>query len=144
MNASVVPNYTFMLPFESDFYYKIYRIWMSENWTLSFYYVALYLTCVFGGQYFLRNRKAFQLRGYLTAWNMLLSIFSFVGALRCTPELLRVLRHHDLFYSVCVNSNLEVDRVTGFWSLMFVLLKVPELGDTVFMVLRTVFRTGQN
>ena len=33
-------------------------------------------------------------------------------------------------------SFIESDRVSGFWTLMFVLSKVPELGDTVFVVLR--------
>jgi hypothetical protein len=33
-------------------------------------------------------------------------------------------------------SFIEDDRVSGFWALMFVLSKVPELGDTIFIVLR--------
>ena len=36
-----------------------------------------------------------------------------------------------LFYSY-----VEVDRVSGFWSSLFVLSKVPELGDTIFIILR--------
>lgn len=33
-------------------------------------------------------------------------------------------------------SFIEQDRVSGFWTWMFVLSKLPELGDTVFIVLR--------
>ena len=33
-------------------------------------------------------------------------------------------------------SYVEVDRVSGFWSSLFVLSKVPELGDTIFIILR--------
>ena len=33
-------------------------------------------------------------------------------------------------------SYIENDRVSGFWSSLFVLSKVPELGDTIFIVLR--------
>lgn len=33
-------------------------------------------------------------------------------------------------------SFIEQDRVAGFWSWLFVLSKLPELGDTVFIVLR--------
>lgn len=36
--------------------------------------------------------------------------------------------------SIC--SFIEQDRVSGFWTWMFVLSKLPELGDTVFIVLR--------
>ena len=34
------------------------------------------------------------------------------------------------------NSYIEDDKVSGFWATMFVLSKVPELGDTIFIVLR--------
>lgn len=33
-------------------------------------------------------------------------------------------------------SFIELDRVSGFWTWMFTLSKLPELGDTVFIVLR--------
>jgi elongation of very long chain fatty acids protein 6 len=42
-------------------------------------------------------------------------------------------------YLLCFFSSssfIESDRVSGFWTLAFVLSKVPELGDTVFIVLR--------
>lgn len=34
------------------------------------------------------------------------------------------------------NSYIEQDRVCGFWTWLFVLSKLPELGDTIFIVLR--------
>ena len=33
-------------------------------------------------------------------------------------------------------SFIEKDRVAGYWTFMFVMSKVPELGDTIFIVLR--------
>ena len=33
-------------------------------------------------------------------------------------------------------SFIEKDRVSGYWTFMFVMSKVPELGDTIFIVLR--------
>lgn len=38
------------------------------------------------------------------------------------------------FFSVC--SFIEQDKVSGFWTWLFVLSKLPELGDTIFIVLR--------
>ena len=35
-----------------------------------------------------------------------------------------------------LNSYIEHNKVSGFWATMFVLSKVPELGDTIFIVLR--------
>lgn len=45
---------------------------------------------------------------------------------------------YSLFYSNCICSLCSFldNRVGGFWNWMFTLSKVPELGDTVFIVLR--------
>uniref|UniRef100_A0A1A9ZDX4 Elongation of very long chain fatty acids protein n=1 Tax=Glossina pallidipes TaxID=7398 RepID=A0A1A9ZDX4_GLOPL len=82
------------------------------------------------------NAQRFQLRGPLIIWNTMLSMFSIMGAFRTAPELIHVLRHYGLFHSVCVPSYIEQDRVCGFWTWLFVLSKLPELGDTIFIVLR--------
>ncbi|KAJ6644500.1 Elongation of very long chain fatty acids protein 6 [Pseudolycoriella hygida] len=78
----------------------------------------------------------FELRGLLVIWNTALAMFSIMGASRTAPELIHVLRHYGLFHSVCVPSYIEQDRVCGFWTWLFVLSKLPELGDTIFIVLR--------
>ena len=72
----------------------------------------------------------------LFLWNVGLATFSVVGALRTLPELFHVVTTQGLYHSVCVPSFIEHDKVAGFWTLMFVGSKVPELGDTVFIVLR--------
>lgn len=51
---------------------------------------------------------------------------------------------HNRWYICECNENdmssyysfIEQDKVSGFWTWMFVLSKLPELGDTVFIVLR--------
>ena len=40
------------------------------------------------------------------------------------------------FVSLFYFSFIEKDRVAGYWTFMFVMSKVPELGDTIFIVLR--------
>lgn len=40
------------------------------------------------------------------------------------------------FISSYLTSYIEQDRVCGFWTWLFVLSKLPELGDTIFIVLR--------
>ncbi len=54
-------------------------------------------------------------------------------------------REHSIFNVLTVLSTtylcnflsfIENNRVCGFWTWMFILSKVPELGDTVFIVLR--------
>ncbi|KAF5288732.1 hypothetical protein FQA39_LY15304 [Lamprigera yunnana] len=115
-----LPNYSYMFNFESDFIHQETLTWMSKNWTV----------------HLMQNRPKFELRGLLSIWNTALAIFSIMGAIRTGPELLHILTHHSLYHSVCVPSFIELDRVSGFWTWMFVLSKLPELGDTIFIVLR--------
>ena len=65
-----------------------------------------------------------------------LALFSIMGALRTWPEFLHVLSEHGIYHSLCIPSFIEKDRVAGYWTFMFVMSKVPELGDTIFIVLR--------
>lgn len=135
-NQVTLPNYSYIFNFESDFIHQETRTWMQDNWTKGFYYCGIYMILIFGGQYLMQNRPRFELRGVLVLWNTLLATFSVVGATRTVPELLTTLSHHGLYHSICVPSFIELDKVCGFWTWMFVLSKLPELGDTIFIVLR--------
>lgn len=129
-------NYSYMFNFESDFIHQKTRTWMQDNWTLGFYYCGIYMVLIFGLQYLMQNRPKFELRGVLVLWNTLLATFSIIGASRTVPEFIHTLTHHGLYHSVCIPSFIEQDKVSGFWTWMFVLSKLPELGDTIFIVLR--------
>lgn len=83
------------------------------------------------------KRPRFEMRSFLTAWNLMLATFSIIGFARTLPEFLHTLSlPRGVYHSVCSSSYVEVDRVSGFWSVLFVLSKVPELGDTIFIILR--------
>lgn len=132
----MTPNYSYVFKFEADFIYQDSRIWMKKNWTSAFYLCGIYLVFIFGGQFWMRNRPKFELRAPLAVWNSALAIFSIIGAIRTASELVHVLRHFGLFYSICNQDYAEQDHVCAFWSWLFVLSKVLEMGDTVFIVLR--------
>ncbi|XP_063982047.1 very long chain fatty acid elongase 6 [Diachasmimorpha longicaudata] len=131
-----LPNYSYVFNFEEEFIHQDTRVWMTNNWTNVFYYVGIYMVLIFGGQYWMASRPRYELRGLLTLWNSLLATFSIIGFARTAPELIHVLRNHGLYHSVCIPSFILMDRVSGFWTWMFVLSKLPELGDTLFIVLR--------
>ncbi|EEB20089.1 conserved hypothetical protein [Pediculus humanus corporis] len=122
-----LPNYSYVFNFEQEFAHYETRRWMRENWTYGFYYVGVYMILIFGGQHYMQSRPKYNLRGVLSLWNTLLAGFSIMGACRTAPELLHTLKNYGLYHS---------DKVSGFWSWMFVLSKLPELGDTIFIVLR--------
>ena len=130
------PNYSFTFKFEQGFDYHTKRAWMAENWWTSFYWVSAYMVVVFIGQAVMATREPFQLRRALTIWNMSLAIFSIVGTLRTLPEMIHVLQNFGFQHSVCSPSYVENSRVSGYWTWLFTLSKVPELGDTVFIILR--------
>lgn len=125
-----------MFSFESNFEPETGRKWMTENWTNGFYYTGIYVILIFGGQYLMKNRPRFELNGALVIWNTLLAAFSIVGACRTLPQFWYFLRNYGLQHSVCDVSFIGIDKVSGFWSFLFALSKLPELGDTVFIVLR--------
>ncbi|XP_073096610.1 very long chain fatty acid elongase 3 isoform X2 [Manis javanica] len=81
--------------------------YLEEYWATSFPIALIYLLFVFVGQNYMKARKGFSLQGPLILWSFCLTVFSF--------------------------SNSPVIR---FWSCLFVLSKVIELGDTAFIILR--------
>ncbi|XP_014251107.1 elongation of very long chain fatty acids protein 6 [Cimex lectularius] len=129
-------NYSYIFHFEEEFSNQETRAWMTKNWTISFYISGLYMILIFGIQYFMQSRRPFKLEGLLCLWNSLLAAFSIMGAYRTAPELLYVLKNYGLYQSICVPSFIEQDQVAGVWTWLFVLSKLPELGDTIFIVLR--------
>ena len=47
-------------------------------------------------------RAAYELRGALIVWNLLLASFSVAGVARTLPEFLFTLSRHGLYHSLCV------------------------------------------
>lgn len=129
-------QYPYTFPFEDQFDPTPTRQWMQQNWYQCFYYIGIYMILVFGGQAYMQSQRRIELRRPLAAWNTFLAVFSIFGASRTIPELFWAVTTHGFDYSVCNSSFIESVKVSGFWSWLFTLSKVPELGDTVFIVLR--------
>ena len=108
---------------------------------------------IFYGQAYMSTRPAFSLRKPLAVWNTALAIFSIIGTLRTLPEMIHVIQNFGFQHSICSLSYIENSRVSGFWTWLFTLSKVPELGmsnrssassridpfnlgDTVFIIMR--------
>ncbi|GFY38401.1 elongation of very long chain fatty acids protein 6 [Trichonephila inaurata madagascariensis] len=130
------PNYSIIFDFERNFDKSLKRQWMIQHWHQAFYYIGLYMLVIFGGQAYMQTRSRFELRRTLAAWNVFLAAFSIFGLCRTLPEMIHVLREFGFTHSVCNPSFIEEVKVSGFWTWMFTLSKVPELGDTIFIVLR--------
>ena len=107
---------------------------MRENWSLSIVFSVMYLMAIFGGQRLMLNRERLSLQRPLIVWNLCLAVFSIIGSFRMLQHLTHVVTTHGLAHSIC-----ELDFTYGVaacWSWLFVISKVAELFDTLFIVLR--------
>ena len=119
----------------ADFRVQPWMSFAAANEIVPCVALALYLSLLAAGPLLMRQRPAFSLRGLLFAWNALLSIYSatgfffmaqHAGAVLSTQGLASTLRG-PLVYS---------QGAPAFWLTLFMFSKLPELLDTLFLVLR--------
>jgi hypothetical protein len=92
---------------------------------------------VFGIQKIMVNRTAFSLKVPLVCWNLMLTLFSLYGVWRSVPPMLQLLYRDGLYATTCEPMKDKTDfgpHALSLW--LFTLSKIPELGDTIFIVLR--------
>jgi len=129
--------YTHIFGFESLFrpeYADAMSQWMTRNWIWSVYIAAAYIVLVILGRWAMRSRTKFDLRTPLVIWSVMLAAFSIFGSVRVLPHFFQKLTESGVVHSVCDKD--YVHGITGFWLFMFVMSKLPELVDTMFIVLR--------
>lgn len=134
--ASIQVKYEhwFVTPYEKQFDYYSSRRWIKQHLYVPYIIAAVYLVSIYLGQKWMANRPAYQLRTSLVTWNAILSVFSIIGTLRTVPWFFTFVSTYGLHASCCIEPN--VNGVYGFWSWVFVLSKIHELGDTFFIVAR--------
>jgi len=112
--------------------------WMIDHTWLPFFLSGLYVVMVFGGQWYMADKKPMDLRTPLALWSLALALFSIAGSLRTVPIMFHILSQRGVMHLVCGDTRFEWLTVhpAGYWTLLFCLSKVPELVDTVFIVLR--------
>lgn len=111
--------------------------WCYDRPWIPFVFVIAYLIFLKVGPAYMKDKPAFRVQKLLAAWNLGLSVFSTIGAMRTVPTLLFHLLTRGPHYTVCQDANTWFGNgVVGFWALSFVLSKIPELVDTVFIVIR--------
>ena len=71
------------------------------------------------------------------AWNLILAIFSFYGLVNTLPVLLTNLINNGFRYTVCTDpKDWYLTGPVGLYVFLFIYSKIPELVDTVFLVLK--------
>jgi elongation of very long chain fatty acids protein 6 len=96
---------------------------------------AAYLALVLLGPAAMAGRPALHLRGPLLAWNALLCAFSLAGSAVMVRHVAHTLAARPLAATLC--GPLSYARgAPALWLTLFMASKLPELLDTVFLVLR--------
>ncbi|EKF28091.1 fatty acid elongase, putative, partial [Trypanosoma cruzi marinkellei] len=142
----------------TDFRGEYLRSWMRDHTEVPAVAVVLYLLLVlYVPDNVMAHRNPINLRFLNMLWNLLLTVFSICGAYYCLPRLWEVLTAPRIsglkadpnlgpnapspslpgsFYnSACAwNDKIFFDGSVGLWVAAFVLSKIPEMIDTVFLV----------
>ena len=126
--------HSFALPFEQLNCSKELTLFLQRHWHWSFYLSLFYYASMRLVERAMRHRKPFDLRGPLLCWNIGLALFSLVALIRFGEDVLHQYWHHGIVLTVCQCGH--PNRVVAFWALLFLISKVVEMGDTLFLALR--------
>lgn len=88
-------KYSFIFFFEEKYFNEAYMsnlvMWIKNHWWWSVVYAVIYMVLVYYGQKWMANRERFHLYRSLVAWNVVLAVFSILGAVRFLPNFITVL-----------------------------------------------------
>lgn len=136
-NTGKLPYFPMFLRIIEDEYFDPDKVqtWFHRYWHYSVYIAAIYLVLIYYGHRYMQSRKAFDLRTPLIIWSALLAVFSIFGAWRHIFGFVHLAKTHGFKGTLC-STHYYTSTPEGFWALLFVLSKVPELVDTFFIVAR--------
>jgi len=109
--------------------------WMVNHPQLPILTVILYGVLIIFGLKIMEERQAWRSRWFLAAWNLFLSVYSFIGMFRTIPTLFHNMFTMSLRDNICQQVEVTFGSgSTGLWIFLFIISKFPELFDTFFIV----------
>lgn len=121
-------------------YYSTFVLEKLNYIFVNMYYIpliisALYLLFCKYGPIYMSNRDAFKLNNELCLWNGFLALFSLIGSIITIPSFFKILFNNGFMYTLC-DKNVYEPGAVSFWIMLFTFSKIPELLDTVFIILK--------
>uniref|UniRef100_A0A1X7VSD7 Elongation of very long chain fatty acids protein n=1 Tax=Amphimedon queenslandica TaxID=400682 RepID=A0A1X7VSD7_AMPQE len=111
--------------------------WTNGNWSIPIISSLLYLFLVYFGRQWMKSREAFNLKRSLMLWNLATAVFSILGASVCLPAVINSTIEKGFIYTSCISDGYYgSESSVCFWTFLFTVSKVIELGDTFFIILR--------
>ena len=115
---------------------------LSKSWLVGYWpglplcFGAGYLLMVFGSRQWMKDKAPIKPKIPLIAWNTALALFSIIALVQFAPSaLLSEIRNGGFVHSVCLVKPFSTPTLT-LWSTLFILSKIVEFGDTLFLTLR--------
>ncbi|GBG25297.1 Elongation of very long chain fatty acids protein 6 [Hondaea fermentalgiana] len=117
---------------------EVVSVWLRTHMWVPFALCFAYLVIIFGIQFYMKDRAEFDLRKPLAAWSAFLAIFSIAASIRTVPVLIKMLYEKGTHHVLCGDTRNDwvIDNPAGVWTMAFIFSKIPELIDTLFIVLR--------
>ena len=109
--------------------------WINDSWHIPVAAICIYLVFIYVGQKWMANREPYNLKRPLFLWNVFLAVFSILGTINGLPSLVKTLFKNGIPYTACKSEILFNPHIC-IWGYFFVLSKIIEFGDTLFIVLR--------
>lgn len=126
-----------MLYFEKKYFNQTYieegLKWNNDNWWISLVYVNMYISLICLLKKHMKYKRPHKLKCLLFMWNISLSIFSLIGSYKLFTSYIDI-ASKGLEYSMC--EEIKPYGIEACWSWLFVLSKVVELFDTMFVLIR--------
>lgn len=116
---------------------ELSKLWLVGCWpSLPLCFGAAYLMMVFSSRQWMKDKAPIKPKIPLIVWNTGLAVFSVIALVQFAPSaLLSELQKGGFVHSVCLVKPFSTPTMT-LWSSLFILSKIEEFGDTLFLTLR--------
>jgi len=110
--------------------------WFSSNFNVSLACAAIYVFAIYFGQKYMEDKPKFDLRRPMMLWSLFLSVFSIMGAFRLSIIFWHLYQTQGVRGAICAQGFQYKGPIVRFWGPVFIMSKVVEFVDTLFIVLR--------
>lgn len=84
-----------------------------------------------------KRDKPFTLKTEFRLWNLLLTVFSIIGSTRLFTHLVLNVYQNGSKWTICSDpKDWYMNGPAGLWMSLFIYSKIPELVDTLFLILQ--------
>ncbi|PAV60909.1 hypothetical protein WR25_12094 [Diploscapter pachys] len=118
-----------------NFPYKNSSKWTSDHLPFAMQMSVIYMVVIFSIQRAMRHCPAFSLRLPLAVWNLFLALISILMAYKFIKEFLTFHFTNGMMHGMCYSGDF-MKGANGYFVFVFVVSKLFEMVDTLFIVLR--------